>query len=716
MVCQLRMLAPNLRKRGLPPCLTPPMPALPHLPRFLVLFLALSCHWLQAAGYVPFTFTVASDGRPPLSREISAQVRHADGRVLSLPAFPSGGDSYCVRAMAYQKGDYTLLGVSELRDGKVAELKAALQGPATQSVTEALALDMVRVDASQTNRFVTDSGVPFYPLGMNLAWPAGERLSYYRNSFSALRAHGMNWTRIWFANWGGLNLDWTQDDLGDSPAPGELNERVAQTWDAIIEDATAKGIRVQMVFQHHGQYSAKVDSNWKDNPWNAANKGGFLKTPSDFFTDETARRLTRQKYRYIVARYGWSPAVMAWELFNEVYQTDAYLAGDIRAVADWHNEMADTLRAIDPYHHLVTTSLNDIRSPIWERMDFLQPHLYAANVIDSVRSFYPSLEGIRRPIFYGEVGDDAVLLPRPLLDSGAPIIASMWSSIMGDSEYPAQPWYPERLLNKERLANLSSFAGFISAFRLASRNGLKAFQPAVESEARVPHIIPAGQWWNRRPNGFVKVPSDGSINPDITSIPRAYVGADNAVTDGYPRNAVIQASFPKVAKLTLRLNDVGAWGSSLRVRVDGTEVLNAEWASNMKGDPKRPQQPASFCFVVQPGNHEIVIENPRGPDWFDFHSLDLGIEAPALAAVGRRSPDFVMLWVWHRTGLFGQEPPSSGKILIEDLPAGTWRATWWETATGKATPLPDFQHPGGRFSLATIALARDAAVVLEKLP
>ncbi len=663
-----------------------------------------------------FHFEVAPDGTAPLAREITAQVRHADGRVLALPAFHNGGNGYCVRAMAYQKGDYSLLGVSELREGRIVELKATLKGAATLHVAEPLTLEMVRVDPAQPRRFVSGRSTPFYPLGMNLAWPDGERLAYYRNSFTALRDNGMNWTRIWCANWGGLNLDWTQDDLGDSPAPGQIDARVAKTWDVIIEDATAKGIRVQMVFQHHGQYSGKVDSNWKDNPWNAANKGGFLKTPSDFFTDETARRLTRQKYRYIVARYGWSPAVMAWELFNEVYQTDAYLAGNIRVVADWHNEMADTLRRIDPYQHLITTSLNDLRSPIWERMDYLQPHLYAANVIDSVRCFYPSLEGINRPIFYGEVGDDAVLLPRPLLDSGAPIIASMWSSIMGDSEYPAQPWYPERLLNKERLTNLASLAGFSSTFRLATRNNLTAFQPGIECESRVPLVIPAGQWWNRRPNGFLKVPSDGSITPDITSIPRAFVGANNAVADGYPRNAVIQANFPKLAKLTLRLNDVGAYGTSLRVSVDGTDVVSAEWNASMKGDPKRPQQPASFTFVVQPGEHEIVIENPRGPDWFDFHSLDLGIDAPALAAVGRRSPDFVMLWVWHRTGLFGQEAPATGRILIEDLKAGSWKVTWWETATGKILQTKQVQHDGGRLSLPSIALARDAAVALEKLP
>jgi len=169
MVCLLRMLAPYLRNIGLTPCIFPPMPPLAHCSRLFALCLLLSCQWLEAAGFVAFHFEVAPDGTAPLAREITAQVRHADGRVLALPAFHNGGNGYCVRAMAYQKGDYSLLGVSELREGRIVELKATLKGAATLHVAEPLTLEMVRVDPAQPRRFVSGRSTPFYPLGMNLA-------------------------------------------------------------------------------------------------------------------------------------------------------------------------------------------------------------------------------------------------------------------------------------------------------------------------------------------------------------------------------------------------------------------------------------------------------------------------------------------------------------------------------------------------------------------
>lgn len=686
----------------------------PFLLRVLTVLLGFAS-LLKAAPFIPFTFEVPASTVPELEREVTALVRHPDGRTLRLPAYAEQKEGlFTVRAMPYSKGEYTFVGAVERTDQGDNTLAARLRGPAQVSAEEPLALPRVIVDPARPYRFSTTAGTPFYPLGMNLAWPLAERLPFYRDSFSALQRNGMNWTRIWFADWGGLNLDWLPQDLAPSPAPGGIDTRVAANWDAIIEDATEKGIYIQMVLQHHGQYSASIDSNWAYNPWNAALPGGFLKSPVDFFTDEKARRLTRQKYRYIVARWGWSPSVMAWELFNEVYQVDAYAQGNVKVVADWHNEMADHLRAIDPYQHLVTTSLNDIRSPIWEKMDFLQPHLYAANVVDSVRTFYPSLTGITRPIFYGEVGDDAVLLPRPLLDSGAPIIASMWSSIMGEAEYPAQPWYPERLLTKERLADLAALSRFITTNKLAERAGLSAFQPAIESTDKVSLVVPAGQWWSRRPSAVVNIPADGRVLPDLTLVPRAFVGSPDAIADGYAGRALISADFPKITTARVRLNDVGGYGAKLRVSIDGRVAIDCSFDESMKGLQGRPQRPAEIAFVVPAGRHEIVVENPGGPDWFDFHSLDLGIETPALAAAGRRSDDFAMVWVWHRRGLFEKAEPAKAKVLIETLAAGEWTISWWDTSTGAITSTQVVTHNGGTLSLETPPIAKDAAVALER--
>ena len=104
------------------------------------------------------------------------------------------------------------------------------------------------------------------------------------------------------AHWGGLNLDWLPESLGSSPRGGELDLRVAEAWDKMLETAEERGVYIQLVLQHHGQYSSQVNSNWQYNPWNVAN-GGFLKTPVEFFTSPEALRLTLLKYRTIVAPF-----------------------------------------------------------------------------------------------------------------------------------------------------------------------------------------------------------------------------------------------------------------------------------------------------------------------------------------------------------------------------------------------------------------------------
>src|SRR5262249_28077262 len=173
--------------------------------------------------------------------------------------------------------------------------------------------------------------------------------------FAKMGRAGENWSRVWMDHWDGKNLDW--------PAPGrsgELDVDVARRWDSIVDAAERSGIYFQMVLQHHGQYSSRVNPSSVENPWNRKN-GGFLDTPEQFFTDARARALTKAKYRYIVARWGYSPHVLAWELFNEVQFTDAMGHGQRDAVVGWHRDMAAYLRAQDPNYLLVTTSYDTSR-------------------------------------------------------------------------------------------------------------------------------------------------------------------------------------------------------------------------------------------------------------------------------------------------------------------------------------------------------------------
>ncbi len=60
-----------------------------------------------------------------------------------------------------------------------------------------------------------------------------------------------------------------------------------------------------------------------DSPCNIKN-GGPLEKLIDYFTNPKAQKANYDRLRYLVARYGYSPNVFVWELWNEVDGNDAF--------------------------------------------------------------------------------------------------------------------------------------------------------------------------------------------------------------------------------------------------------------------------------------------------------------------------------------------------------------------------------------------------------
>ena len=200
-------------------------------------------------------------------------------------------------------------------------------------------------------------------------------------------------------HWDGKNLDWPADEA-KPPQLGYLSLSSAMLWDQIVAAADASDVHFHLVLQHHGQYNTGENSNWQNNPWNKAN-GGWLDKPEDFFTDPRAIALTKSKYRYIIARWGYSPAIMAWELFNEAEFTDAF-KNDLDDVAAWHVAMAKFIREQDPYHHLIMTSSRVTEPKLWQAMDYYEAHIYPPDVLAAIAVLDD--DHLDRAYFYGEFG------------------------------------------------------------------------------------------------------------------------------------------------------------------------------------------------------------------------------------------------------------------------------------------------------------------------
>ena len=192
-----------------------------------------------------------------------------------------------------------------------------------------------------------DDGSAYFAVGENLCWYDARGSYAYDAWLAALAEQGANWARLWMPSWA-MGIEWSDTGLGDYGA------RLDRAWqlDAVLAEAERRGIAVQLVLQNHGAFSTVYNSEWAANPYNAAN-GGILESAAEFWTDPEARALFQRRLRYTVARWGYSTAILAWELWNEAELSDGYAAAD---AIGWHREMADFLRAHDPQGHLVTTS------------------------------------------------------------------------------------------------------------------------------------------------------------------------------------------------------------------------------------------------------------------------------------------------------------------------------------------------------------------------
>jgi hypothetical protein len=491
--------------------------------------------WRHAYPWFEAAFRVNEYQGNPFAPSLWADVHTPSATRLRIPAFYDGDHTWKIRFTPFEPGNHTVDGLF-LGDRREAARRIPTEtlGSTHFPVADTPRTGFVRVSTKTVQRFVFDDQTPYYPFGMNWGWgtPAG-----YPERFRKLAAAGLNWSRVWMTHWDGLNLDWR---LGQSPQPGTLDLDVARDWDSIIQGAEQAGVRIQLVLQHHGQYSTFVNPNWDANPWNVAN-GGFLDRPEDFFTDDHARLLTRRKYRYAIARWGYSTSIMAWELFNEVEFTDGYVGSELLhywkrykgtgemnpadlaqvlrllatrsrqeggaphtleglqaairdiehgsvpridfglgapVVARWHDEMARHIRDLDPYGHLVTTSSIPLGNPIWTSMDYYQFHAYQPDMIDALSRLPADPATLDKPAFYGEIGDHRV--HDPAKTDGRYMRTMLWASLMSGAAGTAQMWAWDRVETLDFYTRFRGARRFLDAAGYADR----IFLPSTRIQVR----------------------------------------------------------------------------------------------------------------------------------------------------------------------------------------------------------------------------------------
>jgi hypothetical protein len=342
------------------------------------------------------------------------------GAAVVVPAYYDKGGSgtlslWKVRFTPVEAGVYT--GVLTLTNGN----RCASSSNLSLAVAPTPHKGFLRASGAWTFRF--DNGDLFRGIGENIAWESRSRDDSrffrtlhesprynYEYLLGSLAANGGNFFRTWMCPWN-LPLEWKQvaNTNRYSNDGGGFNGSAMERMDQMMALAESLDLYVMLTLDNSGDFQGR---SWRDSSYNLAN-GGPVAAPQEFFTDPQAKAQFKDRLRYLVARWGYSPHLAAWEFFNEI---DNLMYGLPQRIPDtvitaWHAEMSAYLKSIDPYHHLVTTSishrdvvgLNQVAS-----LDFTQRHIYGHDGHSQTDSFPQVLrrESLQegKPFVIGEFG------------------------------------------------------------------------------------------------------------------------------------------------------------------------------------------------------------------------------------------------------------------------------------------------------------------------
>lgn len=340
---------------------------------------------------------------------------------------PVGGGLWKIRFAPTKLGTYTyyITVVYRSPSGKIADFVSERK---SFNAIESPNRGFIRVSQKDPAYFEFDNGEFFYPIGHNIHSPTDDtprnvnllrkgvppdRGTFaYEDFFDKMAKNGENMAEVWMCSWW-LGLEWNAE-WKHYWGLNRYNLHNAWKLDRLLEIAEKNDIYLSLVVDNHGKVSTWCDAEWENSPYNDLN-GGFLKTPEEFFASRVGKELYKKLYRYIIARWAYSPRVMGWELWSELDLVgDSYNFIHHPSELAWHREITDFIRDTDPFDHLLTTHYSTNYSRINPAMISLPNISYAAvDAYKSSGSVLPLIQqtwafmvnnGIRKPIMITEYG------------------------------------------------------------------------------------------------------------------------------------------------------------------------------------------------------------------------------------------------------------------------------------------------------------------------
>jgi len=285
-----------------------------------------------------------------------------DGQVDSQKMYPYGYPEFRIRFNPRYAGKY-LVDIS-LIDGNC---NFTLPRQTVHVKDDDNFRGFIRVNKHDKRYLCYDDDTPFWGIGLNVRSPFDARyinicpysswkdegLPLYERLFPKYKKNGINVVEVWMSSWW-LALEWIDNAPGNHGI-GYMNQYRAWMLDKIIQWAEENDIYLILVFNNHGKFGMRFDTEWKFNPFNKA-CGGYLDSCEQYFSDVRAKEAFKKFANYVIARWSSSSHILTWKLFTEIDligKHDKFHHSS--AMTSWHKEMATYVKSIDPNKHLITT-------------------------------------------------------------------------------------------------------------------------------------------------------------------------------------------------------------------------------------------------------------------------------------------------------------------------------------------------------------------------
>ncbi|WP_029192645.1 DUF5060 domain-containing protein [Paenibacillus harenae] len=328
----------------------------------------------------------------------------------------------------------------------------------------------IRVSDHNKRFFEYDDGSSFYGVGVAYPWGITE------DNLTKIADNGGNLVTYWNGNYDNAGMGGGKEQLESILSGiGSYDMLKGFRMDELVDWFEARNLLMNFVIWPHDSLADKIE-NWPAT-WT---RGAYstLGAAEDFYSNAEMWKYQEKLYRYIIARWGYSPSIGIWNLITEINGTDGWAFGREDEANAWVAKVHHYFKENDPYGHPTMGSMAGGGEDFWDHgyktLDIAdRENYYDLNFGAYAEDIQNRWKQYEKPVMTGETGNvtDAVIHHN-----------SMWSSLAnGAASGPI--WWALESYNDEMYKQMNVFASFVRKIDFAELRQPVAMQtPKVDKQ------------------------------------------------------------------------------------------------------------------------------------------------------------------------------------------------------------------------------------------